>query len=74
THSDHIINGIRLMPRLGKVQDKNLLFYQVINEDVGTTTVKKIIVNAQGQFSEWPDGFFDQQVLDMQVLMTGQDK
>ncbi|HGH8177184.1 TPA: DUF3696 domain-containing protein, partial [Vibrio cholerae] len=69
THSDHIINGIRLMPRLGKVQDKNLLFYQVINEDVGTTTVKKIIVNAQGQFSEWPDGFFDQQVLDMQVLM-----
>ncbi|HBC2119640.1 TPA: DUF3696 domain-containing protein, partial [Vibrio cholerae] len=32
------------------------------------------IVNAQGQFSEWPDGFFDQQVLDMQVLMTGQDK
>ncbi len=26
THSDHIINGIRLMPRLGKVQDKNSSF------------------------------------------------
>lgn len=30
THSDHIINGIRLMPRLGKVQDKNLLFIRLL--------------------------------------------
>lgn len=74
THSDHIMNGIRLMPRLGLVQHENLLFYQVINEDVGTTTVKEITVNSQGQFSEWPTGFFDQQVLDMQILMTGRDK
>ncbi|ELB2755725.1 DUF3696 domain-containing protein [Vibrio alginolyticus] len=73
THSDHIMNGIRLMPRLGKVQDKNLLFYQVINEGSGTTTVKKISVNSQGQFSEWPTGFFDQQVIDMQTLLKGSE-
>ncbi|MBY8114028.1 DUF3696 domain-containing protein [Vibrio fluvialis] len=74
THSDHIMNGIRLMPRLGKVENDNLLFYQVINEEGSTTTVKKISVNSQGQFSEWPKGFFDQQVLDMEVLMTGREK
>ncbi|EJT1897567.1 DUF3696 domain-containing protein [Vibrio alginolyticus] len=74
THSDHIMNGIRLMPRLGKVESDNLLFYQVINEEGSITTVKKISVNSQGQFSEWPKGFFDQQVLDMEVLMTGREK
>ncbi|HCE2477906.1 TPA: DUF3696 domain-containing protein [Vibrio parahaemolyticus] len=72
THSDHIMNGIRLMPRLGKVDYSNILYYQ-ITDKLGDEKVRSITVNSQGQFSEWPEGFFDQQVVDMKILLSGED-
>lgn len=73
THSDHIMNGIRIMPRLAKVNPANIIFYQ-INDSVGDDKVKAITVNSQGQFSEWPEGFFDQQVIDMKILLSGREE
>ncbi|MFA0074903.1 AAA family ATPase [Vibrio cyclitrophicus] len=73
THSDHVMNGIRLMPRLGKVNHSNIIYYQ-ITDKVGDEKVKTITVNSQGQFSEWPEGFFDQQVVDMKTLLSGKEQ
>jgi predicted ATPase len=72
THSDHVMNGIRLMPRLGKVDPTNIIYYQ-ITDKLGADKVKTITVNSQGQFSEWPEGFFDQQVVDMKILLSGSE-
>jgi predicted ATPase len=69
THSDHLINGMRLMVRKGDVRSDHIVFYN-INSSVANK-VAKIHVNEQGQLSEWPEGFFDQQVKDMQLLMSG---
>ncbi len=70
THSDHVINGIRLMVRAGLVQDKGINFYHIYQIN-GITAAKKIILNSLGQFSEWPDEFFDQQAIDMDMLISG---
>ncbi|WDZ73574.1 AAA family ATPase [Vibrio harveyi] len=52
THSDHLINGMRLMPRLGKVDCNNIKIYQV-EADVAEQCSKAIpiSVNEQGELS-----------------------
>jgi predicted ATPase len=60
THSDHILNGIRLA-----VRDKvlptaglSLLFFAGnVLEGHGVTSPR---IDDEGRINEWPDGFFDQ--------------
>ncbi|TKG13282.1 DUF3696 domain-containing protein [Vibrio lentus] len=75
THSDHLINGMRLMPRLGKVDCKNIKIYQVVTDtEEKCSKALPITVTEQGELSDWPDQFFDQQIIDMDILMSGQDQ
>ncbi|KIP65425.1 hypothetical protein SN11_25140 [Vibrio harveyi] len=74
THSDHIINGMRLMPRLKKVDCNNIKIYQVEADlENHCSRAIPITVNEQGELSEWPDQFFDQQLIDMDILLSGKD-
>ncbi len=72
THSDHVINGMRIMPRLGLVDSENISIYQVFSGEEHSE-VEKITVDSQGELSEWPKDFFDQQLIDMDILMSGKD-
>ena len=72
THSDHVLNGIRLMPRLNLVDSSKIKIYQVNNEQK-EVKVQPITVDNQGQLSEWPELFFDQQLIDMDILMSGEE-
>lgn len=72
THSDHIINGVRIMPRLGRVDPSIIKIFQVQSSDTGAS-IEEITVNEFGQFSTWPENFFDQQVIDMDILLSGQE-
>ncbi|MCS0045258.1 DUF3696 domain-containing protein [Vibrio antiquarius] len=74
THSDHLINGMRLMPRLGKVECKKIKIYQV-EVDIAEKCSKAIpiTVNEQGELSAWPEQFFDQQLIDMDILISGEE-
>ncbi|MFH4643317.1 MULTISPECIES: DUF3696 domain-containing protein [Vibrio harveyi group] len=75
THSDHLINGMRLMPRLGLVDSSKMKLYQVFADfEEKCSKVIPITVNGQGELSEWPEQFFDQQLIDMDILMSGQDQ
>ncbi|MDP2500110.1 DUF3696 domain-containing protein [Vibrio splendidus] len=75
THSDHLINGMRLMPRLGKVDCNNIKIYQVEAEVTEQCSkAMPITVNQQGELSEWPDQFFDQHLIDMDILMSGKEQ
>lgn len=59
THSDHLINGIRL----AAVEDKVIASSAVIMHFFGDDPVQgstAISMTTRGGLSEWPDGFFDQ--------------
>lgn len=74
THSDHLINGMRLMPRLGKVDCEVMKIFQVVPDLEGRCSkALPITVNKQGELSEWPKQFFDQQLIDMDILLSGKD-
>lgn len=69
THSDHVVNGIRLAVSKGLVQpDKiNFTFFdQPINGDTAKTSQIKFLPN--GRLERWPRGFFDQIENDLSEL------
>ncbi|MGN0462816.1 MAG: DUF3696 domain-containing protein [Ruminococcus sp.] len=68
THSDHILNGIRLSVKNGVISRNNIrlnYFYQKVESDLALgekVTHEKcspVILN-DGSLSDWPDGFFDE--------------
>ncbi|GAM70806.1 hypothetical protein JCM19236_2750 [Vibrio sp. JCM 19236] len=62
------------MPRLKKVDCNNIKIYQVEADlDNHCSHAIPITVNEQGELSEWPDQFFDQQLIDMDILLSGKD-
>ncbi|APP05217.1 MULTISPECIES: DUF3696 domain-containing protein [Vibrio harveyi group] len=72
THSDHLLNGIRVATRLEEEFDPKLFTLYYISQGVEQSNVEKITISKDGKLSNWPDGFFDQQAQDMFMIMTGQ--
>lgn len=72
THSDHLLNGIRVITRLKGDFDPKLFTLYYISQGAEQSNVDKITISKDGKLSNWPDGFFDQQAQDMFMIMTGQ--
>lgn len=64
THSDHILNGIRLTVHGGKIDpdDVQLHYFQRIEEARGEAKIEVISprMDRNGRIDRWPDGFFDE--------------
>lgn len=63
THSDHVLNGIRLGVKMGKIDSQQVGIYYFDREKGDShhkSTIKLITVNGEGRLSEWPIGFFDE--------------
>lgn len=61
THSDHVLNGIRLAVKKGSIPNTSVMLNFVTNRNNGegaTILSPKIMEN--GRIDEWPDGFFDE--------------
>jgi predicted ATPase len=61
THSDHVVNGIRLAVKRGWVDSNDIKFHffeKSPKEDA--TRYTSVNIDAQGSLSPWPKGFFDQ--------------
>lgn len=77
THSEHIINGVRLSVVKGDIESKNVLinYFSKNTKDVShEIVIKQIGVQNDGDLSEWPLDFFDQAEQDfvqMLRLKTG---
>ncbi|BAZ47563.1 hypothetical protein NIES4103_01640 [Nostoc sp. NIES-4103] len=72
THSDHILNGIRLAVHGGKLKPEDVqLHYFQRKEQQGQafTEVVSPHIDADGRIDEWPDGFFDQAEKDLFELL-----
>lgn len=63
THSDHILNGVRLAVHSGTIAPESVtLHYFSRTEDMGRvrSTVESPVLDKDGRLDRWPDGFFDE--------------
>lgn len=63
THSDHILNGIRLSVKQKRLDRKKTnLYYFHIEEQQGVAkhVFAKPVIDESGQLDFWPEGFFDE--------------
>lgn len=61
THSDHVLNGIRLAVKKGNLKaDEVRLCYFTRDVASGDCYVELPSVLPDGQLTNWPKGFFDQ--------------
>jgi len=63
THSDHIINGIRVAAKEGKLAAKNVkIFYfdRVLNQFDQYSRVEEILIDKNGELSKYPPSFLDE--------------
>lgn len=69
THSDHVVNGIRLAVKYKLIPAKDVKFYffRKVPED-DSSSVAEITLSDDGSVSSWPEGFFDQIERDLSRL------
>ena len=67
THSEHIINGIRL--ELSRYDNSNKGIIHFFTQDSENTRNIPIDINSNGELSNWPSGFFDQEKRDLFELL-----
>ncbi len=61
THSEHILNGIRIAVKEGKVSSSTVIFnYFVKDSKTDMSEVTSIFTDDHGMLDSWPDGFFDE--------------
>ncbi|MDE7038164.1 MAG: DUF3696 domain-containing protein, partial [Lachnospiraceae bacterium] len=62
THSDHVLNGIRVAVKKGKLDPKEtgLFFFYKDKEESYKHKVLCPVLDRNGRLDEWPEGFFDE--------------
>jgi predicted ATPase len=59
THSDHVINGVRLAVKNGRLTPGQAVFHYFRGDGTGVEVVSPR-VDADGMLDQWPTGFFDE--------------
>lgn len=63
THSDHVMNGVRIAVKKEIISPTNVNFMFFNKEEIDGTLVHNIEtpkINSKGKLDYWPDGFFDE--------------
>ena len=70
THSDHVLNGIRLAVHAGNLRpDEMMLYFFRLDEQDGHSEVISPRIDSDGRIEPWPTGFFDQAEKDLLELL-----
>lgn len=69
THSDHIINGIRLAVVKNNINYSKVIINFLSKDENQEVVIDKIDINNSGEIEIWPDGFLDQERNDLRTLM-----
>jgi predicted ATPase len=63
THSDHVLNGIRLAAKSGKIDPSNVelhFFERGFDRESNETRIITPKMDKNGRLDRWPKGFFDE--------------
>lgn len=72
THSDHVLNGIRLAVHGGKLDPKDVQLHYFQRQNREGQAVTEVIsprINRNGRIDRWPDGFFDEWDKSLEILL-----
>ena len=72
THSDHILNGIRLAVHGGKLEAEDVQLHYFQRQERNRELVTEVIsprIDRNGRIDQWPDGFFDEWDNSLQALL-----
>ena len=59
THSDHILNGVRLVVKRGQIPPDDVILHYFERAD-DSVHILSPVIGADGMLSQWPPGFFDE--------------
>jgi len=68
THSDHLMDGIRIAVKEGKLNSDMTVFHYLTLEKDGFTSVETPTLQPNGKLDFWPKGFFDQTMHNRAIL------
>jgi predicted ATPase len=61
THSDHILNGIRVAVRGGRLAPEDVVIHFFAQQDTAASPeTHSPRIDSDGRFDQWPEGFFDE--------------
>jgi predicted ATPase len=74
THSEHVINGIRLASLTGKIKPGDVIVNFVTRPEDETSPVREIDLTDFGDLTAYPKGFFDQEQADIAAIIREKRK
>ena len=72
THSDHVLNGIRLAVHGGKIKPENVQLHYFQRQEKQGQAFTKVVsprIYRDGTIDRWPDGFFDEWERSLDALL-----
>lgn len=73
THSDHLLNGIRVISRLSDQYKSGMFKVFYVSNGTDQSNVEELVIGDKGELNNWPSGFFDQQATDIKTIIRGDD-
>jgi predicted ATPase len=76
THSDHVLNGIRLAVHGGKLNPEDVQLHYFQRQEKQQETITKVVsprIDKNGRIDQWPDGFFDEWEKNLITLLKPRD-
>ncbi len=72
THSDHVLNGIRLAVHGGKLDSNNVQLHYFQRQEKDGQAITEVVsphIDRNGRIDQWPDGFFDEWEKSLDALL-----
>ncbi|GAB1542018.1 DUF3696 domain-containing protein [Scytonema sp. NUACC21] len=72
THSDHVLNGIRLAVHGGKLPPEDVQLHYFQRQEKGRQAFTEVVsprIDRNGRIDKWPDGFFDEWEKSLDALL-----
>jgi predicted ATPase len=72
THSDHVLNGIRLAVHGGEIKPDDVQLHYFQRQEKQGQAVTEVVsprIDRNGRIDKWPDGFFDEWEKSLDVLL-----
>lgn len=70
THSDHVLDGVRIAVREGRLAPERAVFHYFARTERGVIEIDSPRIDAEGKLDRWPEGFFDEGLKNLAALSS----